>query len=55
MVDTSDLLGSLMSQLGGGGVDQIARSVGVSGGDGSSMDDIVKMRRGLLGGLFGGK
>jgi len=30
---TSDLLGSLMSQLGGGGVDQIARSVGVSGGD----------------------
>lgn len=31
--DTSDLLGSLMSQLGGGGVDQIARSVGVSGGD----------------------
>ena len=33
MADTSDLLGSLMSQLGGGGVDQIARSVGVSGGD----------------------
>ena len=32
-MDTSDLLGSLMSQLGGGGVDQIARSVGVSGGD----------------------
>ena len=30
---SSDLLGSLMSQLGGGGVDQIARSVGVSGGD----------------------
>ena len=30
---TSDLLGSLMSQLGGGGVDQIARSVGVSDGD----------------------
>ena len=29
----SDILGSLMSQLGGGGVDQIARSVGVSGGD----------------------
>ena len=29
----SDLLGSLMSQLGGGGVDQIARTVGVSGGD----------------------
>ncbi len=33
MADTSDLLGSLMSQLSGGGVDQIARSVGVSGGD----------------------
>jgi len=33
VADTSDLLGSLMSQLGGGGVDQIARSVGVSGGD----------------------
>ncbi len=32
-MDSSDLLGSLMSQLGGGGVDQIARSVGVSGGD----------------------
>ena len=31
--DTSNLLGSLMSQLGGGGVDQIARSVGVSDGD----------------------
>jgi len=31
--NSSDLLGSLMSQLGGGGVDQIARSVGVSGGD----------------------
>jgi len=30
---SSDLLGSLMSQLGGGGIDQIAHSVGVSGGD----------------------
>ena len=32
-MDSSDLLGSLMGQLGGGGIDQIARSVGVSGGD----------------------
>jgi hypothetical protein len=32
-MDSSDLLGSLMGQLGGGGVDQIARAAGVSGGD----------------------
>ena len=42
VVDTSDLLGSLMSQLD-------------SDGDGDSMDDIVKMGSGLLGSLFGGK
>ncbi len=33
MADSSDLLGSLLQQLGGDGVVQIARSVGVSGGD----------------------
>jgi hypothetical protein len=32
-MDTSDLLGSLMGQLGGGGVKEIGRSVGLSGGD----------------------
>jgi hypothetical protein len=37
MADTSDLLGSLMSQLGAGGVEQIARSAGVSGGDVSNV------------------
>jgi hypothetical protein len=33
MADSSDLLGSLLQQLGGDGVAQIARSAGVSGGD----------------------
>ena len=32
-MDSSDLFGSLMAQLGGGGIDEIAREVGVSGGD----------------------
>ena len=32
-MDSSDLLGSLMGQLGGGGIEQISRSVGLSGGD----------------------
>jgi hypothetical protein len=33
MTDSSDLLGSLMQQLGGGGVNEIARSVGLSSSD----------------------
>ena len=33
MSESSDLLGSLLQQIGGDGVAQIARSVGVSGGD----------------------
>ena len=33
MADSSDLLGALMGQLGGGGITEIARSVGVSGSD----------------------
>ena len=33
MTDSADLLGSLMQQLGGGGVDEISRSLGLSGGD----------------------
>jgi hypothetical protein len=33
MTDSSDLLGSLMEQFGGGGVDEIGRSLGLSGGD----------------------
>jgi hypothetical protein len=33
MSDSVDLLGSLMGQLGGGGIEQIARSVGVTGSD----------------------
>jgi hypothetical protein len=32
-MDPSDILGSLMDQLGSGGVEQIGRAVGVSGGD----------------------
>lgn len=32
-MDTSDLLGSLMGQLGGGGIEQIGRSVGLDSGD----------------------
>ena len=36
-MDSSDLLGSLMQQLGGGGVEQIARSVGVGGSDVSNV------------------
>ena len=32
-MDSNDILGSLMDQLGSGGVDQIGRAVGVSGGD----------------------
>ena len=37
MADSSDLLGSLLQQLGGDGVAQIARSAGVSGGDVTSV------------------
>lgn len=33
MTESSDLLGSLMEQLGGGGVSEIGRSLGLSGGD----------------------
>ena len=33
MMDSSDLLGSLMGQLGGGGISEIARSVGLDSGD----------------------
>ena len=52
-MDSTDLLGTLMQQLGGGGIEQIGRSVGLdSDGDGDPMDDIVKMGSGLLGGLF---
>ena len=92
MTDSPDILGSLMQQLGGGGISEIARSVGLSSGDvgnvlagavpammagltrnaassggaegllgaldsdgdGDSMDDIVKLGSGLLGGLFKG-
>lgn len=32
-MDSSDILGSLMGQLGGGGIQEIGRSVGLSGGD----------------------
>ncbi len=32
-MDTSNLLGSLMGQLGGGGIEQIGRSVGLDSGD----------------------
>ncbi len=32
-MDTSDLFGSLMGQLGGGGIEQIGRSVGLDSGD----------------------
>ncbi len=32
-MDSSDLLGSLMGQLGGGGIDEIGRSVGLDSGD----------------------
>jgi hypothetical protein len=32
-LDSSDLLGSLMGQLGGGGVDEIGRAVGLDSGD----------------------
>lgn len=37
MADSSDLLGSLMGQLGGGGISEIARTVGVSGSDVTSV------------------
>lgn len=37
MADSSDLLGSLMQQLGGGGIAEIARSVGVSDSDVSNV------------------
>jgi hypothetical protein len=33
MADSSDILGSLVNQLGGDGIAEIARSVGVDGGD----------------------
>ena len=33
MMDSSDLLGSLMGQLGGGGISEIARSVGLDSSD----------------------
>ena len=33
MTESSDLLGSLMQQLGGGGINEIARSVGLSSSD----------------------
>ena len=33
MTDSSDVLGALMGQLGGGGVDEIARSVGLDSSD----------------------
>ena len=33
MTDSPDILGSLMQQLGGGGISEIARSVGLSSGD----------------------
>ncbi len=36
-MDSSDLLGSLMGQLGGGGIEEIGRSVGLSGGDVSNV------------------
>ena len=32
-MESSDVLGSLMGQLGGGGIEEIGRSVGLSGGD----------------------
>ena len=32
-MDSSDLLGSLMGQLGGGGIEEIGRSVGLDSGD----------------------
>ena len=32
-MDPNDILGSLMDQLGSGGVERIGRAVGVSGGD----------------------
>jgi hypothetical protein len=37
MMDSSDLLGSLMGQLGGGGVNEIARSVGLDSSDVTSV------------------
>lgn len=37
MPDSSDLLGSLMGQLGGGGISEIARNVGVSSSDVTSV------------------
>jgi len=37
MADSSDLIGALLQQLGGDGISQIARSVGVSGGDVTSV------------------
>jgi len=33
MTESSDILGSLMEQLGGGGIDQIGRSLGLTGAD----------------------
>jgi len=36
-VDSSDLLGSLMGQLGGGGIDEIGRAVGLDSGDVSNV------------------
>jgi hypothetical protein len=36
-MDSSDLLGSLMGQLGGGGIEQIGRSVGLDSGDVSNV------------------
>ena len=33
MTNSTDLLGSVMEQLGGGGIEQIGRSLGLSGGD----------------------
>lgn len=36
-MDTSDLLGSLMGQLGGGGMEQIGRAVGLDSGDVSNV------------------
>jgi hypothetical protein len=38
MMDSSDLFGSLMTQLGGGGVNEIARSVGL---DSSEVTNVV--------------
>ena len=39
MANTNDLLGSLVQQLGGNGIAEIARTAGVSGGDECDADD----------------